>query len=214
MLFPNPLTLLTLLPLIAPTAWAHPEGSRRAVCTAKYRIDELNGVAPAFSDMTPGATAKYLQQLPLKPDAQLLLYPNGLGPITVARDASTVRNFALGVRQIFYKVTPTMKPKSVDYGNGTTHTELEIVSLTLVIAFRDVELMDVLQVLGPRAIALPVNIHAGMNFNWDLNDCQLETLQGFLTIPSQVGGQPVDPTAIMDQIIAAGNSGQVVPSKE
>lgn len=52
---------------------ASPVVEERAACTNKYRAAELNGVAPAFSDQTPGATAKFLQQLPLKPDAKLIL---------------------------------------------------------------------------------------------------------------------------------------------
>lgn len=43
-------------------------------CTDTFRSKELNGVAPAFSNQTPGATAAFLQQLPLAPDATLTLY--------------------------------------------------------------------------------------------------------------------------------------------
>lgn len=107
------------------------EQRQQSPCTAAYRLAELNGVAPAFSDQTPGGTAKYLQQLPLKPDATLTIYINGLPGVTVAPDASTVRDFAFGVRQAFYYVYPTSDPPSTDYGNGTTHTELEIVSSPL-----------------------------------------------------------------------------------
>ena len=59
-------------------------------------------------------------------------YINGAPGITVAPTAATVRAFAFGVRQIFYKVTITSNPPSTDYGNGTTHTVLEIVSSLLV----------------------------------------------------------------------------------
>lgn len=48
--------------------------SRATACDAIARVAELDGVAPAFSDITPGATANFLQQLPLKPDAQLIVY--------------------------------------------------------------------------------------------------------------------------------------------
>lgn len=121
---------LQAVALLASLAQGSPliDARQQTPCTAQYRLDELNGVAPAFSDMTPGATAKYLQQLPLKPDATLTLYINGLPGITVAPDASLVRDFAFGVRQVFYYVYPTSTPPSTDYGNGTTHTELEIVS--------------------------------------------------------------------------------------
>lgn len=113
---------------VAAVSLASPLLDERAACTAKYRIAELDGVAPAFSDQTPGATAKFLQQLPLKPDANLILYINGAPGITIGPDASTTRDFALGVRQLFYYVYRTSNPSSTDYGNRTTHTELEIVS--------------------------------------------------------------------------------------
>ena len=57
------------------------------------------------------------------------------------------------------------------------------------------------------AIALPVSFQAGMNFNYDLSDCEIETLQGFLTIPNSVLGVPIDPTLVVDAILAAGNAG-------
>ncbi|KAF2164229.1 hypothetical protein M409DRAFT_25571 [Zasmidium cellare ATCC 36951] len=181
--------LALALALIGSTKAAPTLIERVTPCTANYRIAELNGVAPAFSDQTPGATAKFLQQLPLKPDAHLILYIDGAPGITVAPDASTVRDFALGVRQLFYKVYPTSSPASTDYGNGTTHTELEIITGVL------------------HTIALPLNIHAGMNFNYDLADCQIKTIQGFLTIPSAVGGVPVNRQAVANELLAAGNAG-------
>ena len=55
-------------------------------------------------------------------------YIDGAPGATVAPDASLVRDFALGVRQIFYKVYPTSNPATTNYPNGTSHTELEIVS--------------------------------------------------------------------------------------
>lgn len=123
-------TALQAIALLASLVHGSPvlEQRQQTPCTAAYRLAELNGVAPAFSDMTPGATAKYLQQLPLKPDATLTLYINGLPGVVVAPDDALVRDFAFGVRQVFYYVYPTSKPPSTDYGNGTTHTELEIVS--------------------------------------------------------------------------------------
>ncbi|KAK4629446.1 hypothetical protein CLAFUW4_08085 [Fulvia fulva] len=105
------------------------------------------------------------------------------------RQATLVRTFALGVRQVFYRVYPTSVPATTNYPNGTSHTELEIE-------------------LGPRIVQLPVNIHAGMNFKYDLTDCKLTSLQGFLTVPSQVAGVAIDPTAILNQIIAAGKAGK------
>ena len=57
-------------------------------------------------------------------------------------------------------------------------------------------------------VGLPVNIHAGMNFNYDLSDCKIKSLQGFLTIPSQVGGVPVNPTLVSEAILNAGYAGQ------
>lgn len=63
------LTVLTLLG----ASLASPVLERQAACTDEYRAAQLDGVAPAFSDQTPGATARFLQQLPLKPDAKLLL---------------------------------------------------------------------------------------------------------------------------------------------
>ncbi|PIA89676.1 hypothetical protein CB0940_07202 [Cercospora beticola] len=180
------LTVLTLLG----ASLASPVVERQAACTDEYRAAQLDGVAPAFSDQTPGATARFLQQLPLKPDAKLLLYINGAPPITIAPDASTTRNFALGVRQIFYRVYPTIDPSTINSPNGTSHTELEIE-------------------LGPRVIALPVNIHADMNFNYDLADCKIKTLDGFLTIPSAVFGIPVNQAAAVAELLAAGNAGRM-----
>lgn len=68
-MFAKSLAFLTFLSY----ALGSPLLEQRATCTDQYRAAELNGVAPAFSDMTPGATAKLLQQLPLKPDSKLIL---------------------------------------------------------------------------------------------------------------------------------------------
>lgn len=99
---------------------------QRVACSNEYRATEFNGVATAFSDATPGATAEFLQQLPLKDDAQLILYINGSPGIAVASTASLVRTFALGVRQAFYNVYPTSDLATTNYPNGTSHTELEL----------------------------------------------------------------------------------------
>ncbi|KAM3424490.1 hypothetical protein BST61_g6494 [Cercospora zeina] len=151
--------LLTILSLLGASV-ASPVLERQATCTDEFRAGQLDGVAPAFSDQTPGVTARYLQQLPLKPDARLLL------------------------------VYPTMEPTTINFANGTSYTELEIE-------------------LGPRVIALPVNIHADMNFNYDLEDCLIKTLDGFLTIPSAIFGMPVNQEAALAELLAAGNAGKM-----
>ena len=63
-----------------------------STCTAKYRLTEIVGVAVAYTDQTLGATSKFLQQLPLKPDNKLVLHINGAPGITVAPRASTTRD--------------------------------------------------------------------------------------------------------------------------
>lgn len=130
MFFAKTLALFGLLPSAVACSPAIEE-RQQTPCTEAYRLEELNDVAPAFSDQRVGAAAAFLQPLPLKPDATLSLYINGASGITVAPDDALVRDFALGVRQVFYYVYPTSKPASTDYGNGTTHTELEIVSSTV-----------------------------------------------------------------------------------
>ena len=48
-------------------------GKRVTPCTASYRESQLNGVAPAFNAPDP-ETAAFLEQLPLKPNSELILY--------------------------------------------------------------------------------------------------------------------------------------------
>lgn len=62
-------------------------------CTDAFRSKELNGVAPAFSNQTPGATAAFLQQLPLAPDATLTLYKD---PSRICKQRALVTNTFAG----------------------------------------------------------------------------------------------------------------------
>lgn len=51
-----------------------------------------------------------------------------------------------------------------------------------------------------------------MNFNWDLSDCTLTSLQGFLTVPSAILGKPVSVDAIVEELLAAGRAGKLPAS--
>lgn len=59
------------------------------------------------------------------------------------------------------------------------------------------------------SIALSINIHAGLVFNYNVDDCLIESVLGFLTVPSAVLGQPVSVQEIVDDILNAGNAGKV-----
>lgn len=48
-----------------------------------------------------------------------------------------------------------------------------------------------------------------MNFNYDLSDCLVRRLQGFLTVPSEIAGKPVDISSSEELIVAAGKAGDM-----
>ncbi|KAK4626562.1 hypothetical protein CLAFUW4_04449 [Fulvia fulva] len=169
---------VTCLSLCPVSSFSLPQ-TNTPTCTAATRQTILEGIPNGFNAVAPGASAAFIASLPLIPSCSLTLFINGLPGLQVAPDASTTRNSALLVRQAFLRVTPSV-PASVDSGNGTTRSELEI----------DTGLLH--------TIALPVTFHAGLVFNY-LDNCTIESVVGILTVPTSVLGIPI----LMPDVVAA-----------
>lgn len=94
-------------------------------------------------------------------------------------DRTTTYDFALSTRQLFSRVTG----QYTDYENGTSiiHTNVTLGAL--------------------HSIAVPVTFYADVYFFYDDN-CLIEKVQAFATIPTQVAGVEIQPP-ILNQLLLA-----------
>ncbi|GIZ39508.1 hypothetical protein CKM354_000289000 [Cercospora kikuchii] len=155
-------------------AWAAGGSAQAAFCTAEHRINVMRYITAVFNEKDFLKSAAGIQGMPLEPDCPAIVSVNGAPAVEFGFDASSTKNFANVVRQLFTKVTS----KYTDYGNGTTLMDADVVLGTL------------------HVLDFPVNAHILVPAEFDLETCRLQILRANVFVPSAIGGVPVNTPVI------------------
>ncbi|KAF7192348.1 hypothetical protein HII31_06380 [Pseudocercospora fuligena] len=145
-----------------------------ADCPASTRIDHLKYIVRAFNAY--GAeSAQLIANMPLAPQCEAYLYINGLPGIQPGTfDSTTVKAFSQTVRQVFGNVDP--RYSAADNGTAT---------------------LDAIVTLGvAQVVQVPVRTRIVVPAEFDQETCLITLLPTYITIPTDIAGEPINPPII------------------